>query len=108
MASTTTQNDPTQHGKDNVHTMIRTERLKTEHLVSPRGIAVPAAPGLTWTLVADCNDERQTACEIEVDRQMPDGSKSLTVSIPPDCRGRLALAGKTEHKLGPGKYEAEP
>ncbi len=52
--------------------MIEAKFLKTERLQAARGIVAPR-PELTWTLAADRDGERQTACEIEVDRLAPDG-----------------------------------
>lgn len=55
--------------------MIEAKDLKTERLPTPRGIVTPR-PEFNWTLTADCDGERQTACEVEVDRLAPDGSSS--------------------------------
>jgi alpha-L-rhamnosidase len=53
--------------------MITANHLKTERLSTPRGIIMPD-PEFTWALSAADNGERQTACEVEVDRIGPDGS----------------------------------
>jgi alpha-L-rhamnosidase len=53
--------------------MLTTLDMKTERLPAPRGIVTPT-PEFTWALTADANGERQTACEIEVDRLVPNGS----------------------------------
>lgn len=55
--------------------MLATNNLKTERLTAPRGIVTPE-PEFTWGLVADGDGERQTACEVEVDRLAPDCSAS--------------------------------
>ena len=52
--------------------MIEAKSLKTERLQAARGIVAPR-PEFTWTLAADRDGERQTACEIEVDRLAPGG-----------------------------------
>lgn len=53
--------------------MLTTIDLKTERLPAPRGIVTPT-PEFTWALSADGDGERQTACEIEVDRLVPNCS----------------------------------
>ncbi|HCD34540.1 MAG TPA: hypothetical protein DER01_19175 [Phycisphaerales bacterium] len=54
--------------------MIKTYRLKTESLIATRGIVVPD-PEFSWALAADCQGQCQKACEIQVDRLMPDGRR---------------------------------
>lgn len=53
--------------------MIAARELKTERCPAPRGIVTPT-PEFTWALSADVDGERQTGCEIEVDRLEPNGS----------------------------------
>jgi alpha-L-rhamnosidase len=56
-------------------TMIETTSLKIERLPAARGIVTPQ-PEFTWALTADRDGERQTACQIEVDRLAPGGGAS--------------------------------
>lgn len=55
--------------------MIRIEHPRTDYLPAASGIVTPH-PQFTWTLTADRDGDRQTACEVEVDRLAPDGSSS--------------------------------
>lgn len=59
--------------------MIYCENLRTERLRTPHGVVVDK-PAFTWTLGSDINEERQSACEVEVERLAVDGSRSLVWS----------------------------
>ncbi len=52
-------------------------------------------------------DARWQSCwgEVGVKWETTDDGKRLAVTIPPGCRGRLALAGELERDLSPGRHE---
>lgn len=52
--------------------MLNCERLRTERLSEPMGL-VDLAPEFTWALVSDRHGDRQSACEVHVDRVLPTG-----------------------------------